>query len=129
MARTPQPTDAELRLLKVLWERGGSTARAVLEALPARRKVGYTTVLKILQVMEEKGLVSVDRGARSHVYSPRAGRGPTMRRLVADFVQRTFDGATDEMLVHLVDGRALDDAALNELEARVAALRGREEDR
>lgn len=123
------PTDAELRLLKVLWERGPSTARAVLDALPDDRPIGYTTVLKTLQVMEEKGLVTVDRAARSHVYAPAIERAATLRSLVSAFVDRTFDGAAEELLVHLADGPGLDQDTLLALEERVAALRREESNR
>lgn len=122
-----RPTDFELDVLKVLWDRGRSTAREVHEVLSPRRPVGYTTVLKILQLMEEKRMVSVDRSERSHVYAPRLRRGATMRGLVRDFVDRAFDGASAEALAHLVEtSRGLDAADLDRIEAMIAELRGKE---
>lgn len=119
------PTDAELRILKVLWKRGPSTARDVMDALTDERAVGYTTVLKTLQVMEGKGLVTVDRAARSHVYEARVARDATLGGLVTRLVDSAFDGAAGELLVHLVAGD-VDADALRDLEQRIAALRREE---
>src|SRR5947199_10597611 len=88
------PTNAELEILRVLWQRGASTVRDVHESLDHARPVGYTTVLKLLQIMVEKGLVRRDASARSHVYTAVASQGATQRRLVADRVQRVFGGST-----------------------------------
>ncbi|MEE9395103.1 MAG: BlaI/MecI/CopY family transcriptional regulator [Planctomycetota bacterium] len=126
-ANRAKPTSSELEILKVLWERGPSTAREVLERLKSRKPVGYTTILKMLQLMEPKGIVAVDRSARSHVYSARLKRDSTMRKLVREFVDRTFDGALDEALVHLVDGKKIDAATLSKLEARIQELKKKEQ--
>lgn len=131
MAKRPtkaNPTDFELAILKVLWQHGPSTAREVLERLRGRRQVGYTTVLKMLQLMEEKGMVSVDRSARSHVYAPRMREASTLRRLVGDFVDRAFDGAADRALVHLVEDGRLGTDELDDLERKIAELRRREKE-
>ena len=122
-----RPTEFELRVLKVLWENGPSTARAVLERMPSKRPVGYTTVLKMLQLMEKKSMVAVDRSARSHVYSARRKKESTLRHLTSDFVDRAFDGAADELLVHLVKDGRLSSRDLDELETRIAELRRKEE--
>ena len=125
--RRRKPTDFELDALKVLWDRGPSTAREVHEALRPRRSVGYTTVLKILQLMEEKEMVAVDRSQRSHVYSPRLRRSSTLKNLVRDFVDRAFDGASSEALVHLVESsRGLKGAELDRIEELIAELRDKE---
>src|SRR5271156_6726930 len=80
----PRPTDAELAILRVLWQQGPCTVRQVQEALDAERPTGYTTVLKLLQIMAEKELVLRDEAERSHVYRPRQSAEQTQRRLVAD---------------------------------------------
>lgn len=121
-----QPTDFELELLKVLWERGASTAREALKVIEDTRSVGYTTVLKMLQVMEKKGMVDVDRSERSHVYSATLQRKKTMSSLVSRFVNRTFDGAADDLLLHLADGK-INSKTLDQLESRIAELRAKEE--
>src|SRR2546430_16702900 len=87
------PTNAELEILRVLWQRGPSTVRDVHESVDHARPVGYTTVLKLLQIMVEKGLVRRDASARSHVYAAVASQGATQRRMAADLRQRVFRGS------------------------------------
>lgn len=128
-ARAARPTDFELDVLKILWEHGPSSARAILDRIFDRRPVGYTTVLKICQLMEQKGMVAVDRSARSHVYAPRLKREPTLRRLVGDFVDAAFDGAADEAVLHLVRSRALDPEVLADLHRRITEARRQESHR
>ena len=93
---TPQPTPAELDLLRVLWQRGPSTVRDMHAAV--ERDVGYTTVLKLLQIMTEKGLVTRDASARSHIYTAAVSEDDTQRRLVADL--RLEVGVTDVLRRH-----------------------------
>ncbi len=91
--KTPRrPTNAELAILSVLWRRGPSTVREVLETL--REPVGYTTVLKLLQIMTDKGLVTRDERARTHVYRAAVSEGATQGRLVSDLVDRAFGGSS-----------------------------------
>src|ERR1035437_5065185 len=92
MSRLPRPTEAELAILRVLWERGPSTVRQVYIAL-AQRETGYTTTLKLMQIMAAKGLVTRDEASRTHVYSARASKGHTQRQLIADLVDRAFGGS------------------------------------
>jgi BlaI family penicillinase repressor len=121
-----QPTDFELELLKVLWDRGPSTAREVLQIIEETRPVGYTTILKMLQVMEKKEMVDVDRSERSHVYGASLQKNKTMRGLVSRFVDRTFDGAADALLLHLAEGK-IDAKTLDQLENKIAELRAKED--
>jgi len=83
-AHLPRPTDAELEILRVLWETGPATVRSVHDVLAARRDIGYTTVLKTMQIMTEKGLVSRDASRRSHVYRAVLDRSATEGRLIDD---------------------------------------------
>lgn len=94
-----KPTEAELEILQVLWRRGPSTVREVHEALASERQTGYTTTLKFLQLMAEKGLVTRDESARSHVYEARVEAESTQRRLVSDLVQRAFGGSPEKLVV------------------------------
>ena len=94
------PTNGELEVLRVLWQRGASTVRDVHESLDHARPVGYTTVLKLLQIMVEKRLVRRNASARSHVYAAVASRGATQRRMVADLVRRVFGGSTLGLVLH-----------------------------
>jgi predicted transcriptional regulator len=100
MARsTARPTDAELEILRVLWERGPSTVRQVHESLSSARETGYTTTLKLMQIMADKGLVTRDESSRTHVYTPRASQETTQRQLVNDLVQRAFGGSAAELVL------------------------------
>jgi predicted transcriptional regulator len=97
--KLPDPTDAELEILQVLWRRGASTVRDVFEALSQVRSLGYTTVLKLLQIMHQKGLVQRDSTAKSHVYSATLGEEETQGRLVGDLLQRAFGGSAVRLVL------------------------------
>ena len=105
MPRMPaqRPTPLELEILKVLWDQGPSTVREVLERLARSRRVGYTTILKMLQVMKEKGLVKRDERQRAHVYRPSESRGTVGRRVVGDLLERAFDGSARQLLLHALE--------------------------
>jgi predicted transcriptional regulator len=96
----PRPTDAELGILRVLWQRGPSTVREVQEALNQDKPTGYTTVLKTLQIMTEKGLVRRDEQNRAHVYEAELEQHQTQRQLVSDLLNRVFDGSASKLLMH-----------------------------
>ena len=98
MPRLPRPTDSELAILRVLWDRGPSTVRAVHEALLGSRETGYTTTLKLMQIMAAKGLVTRDESERTHVYTARLTQDQTQRQLVADLVQRAFGGSAAALM-------------------------------
>jgi len=114
----PRPTDAELAILRVLWSRGASTVRQVQEALNAERPTGYTTALKLLQIMTEKGLVSRDESDRSHVYVARYSEADTQRQLVDDLLERAFGGSAMTLVMQALAGKK---ATAQEL-ARIRAL-------
>jgi BlaI family transcriptional regulator, penicillinase repressor len=104
-AQTPRPTDAELAILRILWERGPSTVRQVHEALSAERPSGYTTALKLLQIMTEKGLVRRDDSDRTHVYTARLTEAQTQRQLVADLLDRAFGGSAMKLVLQALSSR------------------------
>jgi predicted transcriptional regulator len=95
----PRPTDAELAVLNVLWDRGPSTVRQIHEVLSAERDLGYTTVLKSLQVMTEKGLVLRDESERSHVYAATLSETQTQRSLLGDLMARAFGGSAAKLVI------------------------------
>lgn len=97
---TPRPTQAELEILSVLWQRGNSTVREVQETLAESRAMGYTTVLKLLQIMSDKGLVTRDEEQRSHVYAAAIPQDQTQRQLVTDLLDRAFDGSAMDLVMH-----------------------------
>lgn len=95
----PRPTDAELKILTVLWDRGPSTVREVHEALIQRKSAQYTTVLKLLQIMTEKRLVSRDETERAHRYETSRPREWTQRQLAGDLLQRAFGGSAKSLML------------------------------
>lgn len=120
------PTDRELDALKVLWDRREATVRDVADAMNARgAELAYTTVLSLLQVMEQKGLVSHRRDGKAYVYLPLIERNQTFRQIAGGFLERVFDGAVDEYLVHALESRSLDAKQLDELQAMIDAARKR----
>lgn len=97
--RSTQPTNGELAVLRVLWDRGPSTVREVYEALDRGDDIGYTTVLKTLQIMGEKGQVTRDEQGRGHVYRASASRESTQRHLVSDLIDRAFGGSAASLVM------------------------------
>jgi BlaI family penicillinase repressor len=110
-----KPTDAELEILTVLWSRGPSTVRDVHEVVAARKPAQYTTVLKQLQVMAEKGLVRRDESQRSHVYRPTRPREWTQRQLAGDLLNRAFAGSAKGLLLGALSARKTSKKELAEL--------------
>lgn len=96
---TPKPTDGELAILAVLWQRGPSTVRQVFEVLNEGREVGYTTVLKMLQIMTEKALVVRDDAERTHVFAARQSEETTQQGLVQDLLDRAFGGSSMKLVM------------------------------
>jgi BlaI family transcriptional regulator, penicillinase repressor len=125
----PRPTDAELAILRILWERGPSTVRQVHEILGRERQAAYTTALKTLQIMTEKGLVERDERDRTHIYRARLSEETTQRQLVRDLLDRAFGGSSTKLVMQalatkrasaeeLRDIRKAIDGARNEKEVR-----------
>jgi len=100
-----KPTASELEILRVLWSRGPSTVRDVHEALSEQKEMGYTTVLKLLQIMTTKGLVRRNEQQRAHVYEAYEPAEKTKRQFAVDVLQRVFEGSASEMMMHALAGR------------------------
>lgn len=111
----PRPTDAELEILTVLWSRGPSTVREVYETINQRRAAQYSTVLKFMQIMAEKGLVRRDEKQRAHVYEAAQPREWTQQRLAADLLQRAFGGSASNLLLGALSSRKASRQELAEL--------------
>ena len=120
--RTPRPTDAELAILRVLWDRGPSTVREVHAALSASQSSGYTTVLKLLQIMTDKGLVVRDESERAHVYVPRLSEQRTQLQLLGDLVDRAFAGSSAKLVLQALSGRRATAAELRDIRALLDEL-------
>ena len=111
----PKPTDSELAILRILWERGPSTVRQVHEALVEARETGYTTTLKLMQIMADKGLVERDETARTHVYSATVAQAQTQQQLVRDLVDRAFGGSAAALVLRALSTEAPSDAELGQI--------------
>ena len=119
----PRPTDAELAILRVLWERGPSTVRQVHEVLVARvGQTAYTTALKLLQIMFVKGLVTRDETNRTHVYAAAVPPESTQRRLVADLVDRAFGGSAHQLVMQALSPQLSSPEELARIRALLESL-------
>ncbi len=120
----PRPTDAELSILRVLWERGPSTVREVHDILSGSQATGYTTILKLLQIMTEKGLVVRDESQRAHVYEARHSEQRTQRQILADLVDRAFGGSSAKLVMQALSGQKTSAAELTEIRELLDRLEG-----
>ena len=116
---SPRPTDVELQILEVLWQRGPSTVRQVHDALAADRDTGYSTTLKMMQVMREKGLLVRDDSVRPQRYQAAEGREETQLRMVDDLIHRAFRGSAPKLLMRLLSAQRVRPEELAEIERLV----------
>ena len=123
---TPRPTDAELAILRILWERGASTVRQVHEMLSRERPAAYTTALKMHQIMTEKGLVRRDESDRTHVYQARLSEEQTQRQLVRDLLERAFGGSASKLVMQALAARKTSAEELSEIRKLIDGRNGRE---
>jgi BlaI family transcriptional regulator, penicillinase repressor len=116
MKQPPQkPTASELEILRVLWTRGPSTVREVHEALSETKDTGYTTVLKLLQIMTTKGTVRRNETQRAHVYEAGLPAEQTKRQLAGDMLQRVFEGSASQLMMHALAGGKATSEEIDEL--------------
>ena len=120
--RLPRPTDAELSILAVLWDRGPSTVREVYDVLNRVKETGYTTVLKFMQIMFEKGLVSRDDSERSHVYAAAVRAEETQRQLVGDLLERAFGGSPHKLVLQALSAKKASPQELAEIRRLIQKL-------
>ncbi len=124
MTSIPRPTDAELAILRVLWERGPSTVRQVFEVLSAERDLGYTTVLKMLQIMDEKGLVRRDDSDRTHVFSSRQTQSQTQQHMLTDLLDKAFGGSAKSLVMQALATRRASREELEEIRRLIDQAEG-----
>ena len=126
MARRPSsnPTEVELQILRVLWERGPSSVREVHQALEDDRDTGYSTTLKMMQVMTEKGLLLKDDSRRPQVYRPAISQEQAQTQFVDDMIQRVFGGAADKLILRAVSSRHLSREDLEQIRKLLKKLEG-----
>lgn len=113
--KVPKPTDAELAILRVLWDLGPCTVRQVQEELEKSRRTGYTTVLKFLQIMTEKSLVKRDEARRAHVYEAAYPEEQMQKQLVGDLLERAFGGSAMKLVMRALDAKRASSAELAEI--------------
>lgn len=118
------PTDRELEALKVLWDRSEATVREICDAMNAAGEtLAYTTVLSLMQVMEQKGLVTHRQDGKAYIYAPAVERAKTFRQLASGFLEKVFDGAVDEYVVYALGSRKLSAGELAKIEAMLEVKR------
>jgi len=117
---TPKPTASELEILHVLWERGPSTVREVHDALNAKRPIGYTSVLKLMQIMTAKGTLRRNEEQRAHVYEAVQPEEKTKRQFALDVLQRVFDGSASDLMMHALAGRKASKEEIEEMRRLLA---------
>jgi predicted transcriptional regulator len=116
----PKPTDAELEILQVLWRLGPSTVKTVQEALG--KTTGYTTALKFLQIMTEKGLVRRDESQRAHVYQAACSKDETQQQLLAGLLKRAFAGSTSQLVMQALASKRATASELEEIKKLIEQL-------
>lgn len=119
-----RPTDAELSILRVLWRRGPSTVRQVQEALERERETGYTTVLKLMQIMNDKGLVERDESERTHIYQVSRSQDETQRHLVMDLLDKAFEGSATQLVMQALSTKPASKEELDEIRRLLDQLEG-----
>ncbi|MCC6365327.1 MAG: BlaI/MecI/CopY family transcriptional regulator [Bryobacterales bacterium] len=109
-------TEQELEIMKVIWERGSVTVREVYETLRERRKVAYTTVMTMMNILEQKGHLKKKDGDKAYLYTPAKPKKQVIRNMVRDFVERVFNGSAEPLVVHLLEETQLSDGEIQEIE-------------
>jgi predicted transcriptional regulator len=125
-SKPPRPTDAELAILRILWDRGASTVRQVHEMLSRERPSAYTTALKMLQIMTEKGLVRRDDRDRTHIYQSKLTEEQTQRQLVRDLVDRAFAGSASKLVLQALATKRATPDELVEIRKLIETREGRD---
>lgn len=125
MKSLPRPTDSELAILQVLWEQGPCTVRQVNEVLNQEREVGYTTTLKLMQIMAEKGLVSRNTDRRTHIYAAALSEREAQRNLLDKFVDTAFRGSAVKLVMQALGNHK---TSKEELDAIKALIEAKEKD-
>lgn len=120
MSKQNKPTSAELEILDLLWERGQATVREIHEIIGERKPTLYTTVLKTLQIMHEKGLVERDSASKAHVYSARQTQDETQKTLVSDLLEKAFRGSALKLVQHVLETKPTSAEELVEIRKLIA---------
>jgi predicted transcriptional regulator len=123
--KTLGPTDRELAILGVLWDKGPSTVRDVHEALKQEGETGYTTTLKLMQIMVDKGLLVREAGGRKHVYKPAVSEERTQKQLIGDLLDRVFAGSAAKLVLRALSAKKVSPKELKRIRQMLDDLEGR----
>ena len=115
----PEPTKSELAILKILWDCGPSTVRQINEGINKTKVTGYTTTLKLMQIMTDKGLLLRDNSNRRHVFKPAISREQTQKHLVGDFLERVFSGSAEQLVMRALSAKKVSPEELNKIKKMV----------
>jgi BlaI family penicillinase repressor len=121
--KSPILTDQELEIMKVIWERDPVTVRDVYEALLEKRKIAYTTVMTMMNILEQKGYLRKSQAERAYTYRATEGRSQVLGGMVREFVNRVFNGSAEPLLLHLVEDRKLSEKDLDEVRGMIRKAR------
>lgn len=122
MKKLSKPTEAELEVLQVLWSRGPSSVREVNDILNKKREVGYTTTLKIMQIMADKGLADRDTRTRTHIYKAAVSEGDTQKQLLNRFLQTTFKGSASKLVIQALGNHKASAEELEKIKALIKKI-------
>lgn len=120
-----KPTESELAILQVLWDKGQASVREVHEVLSEHKNSGYTTTLKLMQIMHEKGIVSRDDSSKVHIYRPNISRENTQQQLVGKMIDTLFGGNSSRLVLQALGNHAPSSRELEEIEALIAQLKNK----
>jgi len=120
-----QPTDRELEILSILWAGGPSTVRAVNEQMNKRQRVGYTTTLKLMQIMAEKGLLVRDESQFKHIYKPAISEEKTQKQLVGDLLDRAFSGSAEKLVMRALSAKKVSAKELAKIRKMIEKIEGK----
>ena len=115
-----QPTSGELEILNVLWEKQPATVREVFEIISTAKPVTYTTILKLMQIMTEKGLVERDEQGKAHLYRAKIAQTETQKGLVSELLEKVFRGSAMELMQHILDAKKTSPAEMKEIRKMIA---------
>lgn len=124
-AKTIKPTESELEILQVLWQKEKATVRDVHDALSKQRDIGYTTALKLMQIMFEKGLVSRDDSSKTHIYAAAVSREKTQQLMVGKMIHTLFSGSSTELVMQALGNHQASDQELDEIQKLLDNLRNK----
>ncbi|WP_439880671.1 BlaI/MecI/CopY family transcriptional regulator [Pontibacter sp. MBLB2868] len=124
METAPKPTESELEILQVLWQHGPSTVRFVHEELSKTKEVGYTTTLKLMQIMADKEMLKADKTSRSHIFRPLLEEENTQRQLLDRFLDATFRGSAGKLVMQALGNNRTSKEELDEIRNLLDKLEG-----